>query len=66
MKTPIDTSWKHQQLKKIRRKAKELRKLHLTKRASVMNIAKNIHQKEKIINVQKIGQVLAMWKKSNT
>ena len=52
MKKPIDTSWLHpselkrnlraaiKELKIIRSKAKELRKLHLTRRASAINIAK--------------------------
>ena len=51
MKTPIDTSWNHpselkrnlrfviRDFKKIRKKAKELKNVHLMKRASAKNIA---------------------------
>ena len=66
MKTPIDTSWNHpsklkrnlrfviRDFKKIRKKAKELKNVHLMKRASAMNIANKSSSVKIIINIQKI------------
>ena len=36
-------------------------KLHLTRRASAMNIAKKATSEKTIINIQKIEQVISMW-----
>ena len=75
MKTPIDTSWNHpsklkrnlrcviRDLKKIQKKAKELRNIHLIKRASAMNIVNKSSSEKTILNIQKIEQVIAMWRK---
>ena len=75
MKTPIDTSWIHPSelkrnlrvaikgLKIIRSKAKEMRKLHLTRRASAMNIVNKSTSEKSVINIQKIKQVISMWRK---
>ena len=40
-----------------------MRKLHLTKRASAMNIANKSSSEKTIINIQKIEQVIVMWRK---
>ena len=72
MQKPIDTSWIHpselnrnlraaiKELKIIRSKAKELRKLHLKRRASAMNIANKSTSEKIIMNIQKIEQVISM------
>ena len=74
MITPIDTSWLHpselkrnllaaiKELKIIRNKAKEIRKLHLTRRVA-LNIANKSTSEKTIINIQKIEQVILMWRK---
>ena len=63
MKTPITTTWIHpselkrnlraatEELKRIRSKAKEMRKLHLTRRALAMNIANKSTSEKTIINI---------------
>ena len=75
MKTPIDTSWNHpsklkrnlrcviRDLKKIQKKAKELRNIHLIKRASAMNIVNKSSSEKTILNIQKIEQVITIWRK---
>ena len=49
--------------RRIRKKSKEFKKMHLTKRASTMNIAKKSSSEKTIINIQKIEQVILMWRK---
>ena len=74
---PIPTEWTtindilrnirkaRKQLKSTKTNAFELRKQHLIRRASAMNIDQKKSSEKIIINLIKIEQIIKMWKKIN-
>ena len=74
MKSKLDITWKtlldinyqikmaKRNLKEIRKSASWIRTQHLTERSPALNIRNRSSSAQTIINIQKIEQVIKMWK----